>query len=112
MAAILRQESHELRHVLEINGIVNELFLLPRGYQSGAYEFFQMERHRRSGNFQRFTDAPCGHAFRPGLDQQTKNRKPSFLGKRREGRHRTLNFHISSIIEIIETSRREMSLAI
>jgi hypothetical protein len=34
------------------------------------------------------------------------------LGKRRQGRCRNLNFHISSIIEIIETSRREMSVAI
>jgi hypothetical protein len=34
------------------------------------------------------------------------------LGKRCEGRDRTLYFHISSIIEIIKMSRHAMSVAI
>jgi hypothetical protein len=63
-------------------------------------ELFEMEGQRGSSHIELFGDAPSGHTFRAGLDEQSKNRKPRLLRESGQGRYRRLRIHISMLIEI------------
>jgi hypothetical protein len=65
LAAILCEKTHEFRHAFEVNGVVNELPILPRGHETRASELFQMKRQRGPRNFKVAPMRPTVSPSRP-----------------------------------------------
>jgi hypothetical protein len=59
-----------------------------------------MKSQRIRGKTKPLGDLSGGHAFWPGLYQQTEDFQAVFLRKRGQGRHSIHRFHISTIIEL------------
>src|SRR5262249_7494329 len=104
LAAILRQKTHQFRHAIKVGGIVDELSILARRYQTGAGKFFQMKRQCCTRDLQRLTNATGGYAIRSRFDELTEYRQSCFLSKCSERGYGSLYFHISNILEIMLVS--------
>lgn len=108
-AAVLRQVRHQRVHCAEVGGVEELAAHSPLGEQSGTRQVLQVERERGRQEPNTLSDLAGRQAFRPGLDQEPKNRQPVLVGKGREGFDDLGCLHGQyDITKIIELSRRHL----
>jgi hypothetical protein len=108
LATILSEEGHKTIHCLVPRRIDHGAAVAADGDQSGKAQPIKMKSQRIRGEAKFFGDLSGGHAFGPGLDQETEDFQAVFLSKRGQGRHGIDRFHISTIIELMSRGQAKV----